>query len=96
VMAAAIKRPGEALRQLLDPEDLLKLGAAVRHRTTQMLGGVASVFEPAERPPTEKPPEKIALGSMTGPKPDQPPIAERKPDDKPAVIASKPAEPPRE
>jgi hypothetical protein len=87
---------------------LLKLGAAVRHRTTQMLGGVASVFEPAERPPTEKPPEKIALGSTTGPKPDQLPIAERKPDDKPpiaertkpddkpAVIASKPAEPPRE
>lgn len=58
VMAAAIKRPGEALRQLLDPEDLIKLGAVVRQRTTQMLHGV---FEPAERPPTEpaKAPEPV-------------------------------------
>lgn len=55
VMAAAIKRPSEALRQLLDPEDLIKLGAAVRERTTRMFDGI---FEPAERPPTEagKPP----------------------------------------
>lgn len=50
VMAAAIKRPGEALRQLLDPEDLIKLGAAVRQRTTQMFEGM---FEPAQRPPTQ-------------------------------------------
>ena len=55
VMAAAIKRPGEALRQLLDPEDLIKLGAAVRQRTTQMLHGV---FEPAEPPPADKPADK--------------------------------------
>jgi hypothetical protein len=55
VMALAIKRPSEALRQLLDPEDLLKLGAAVRQRTTQMFQGV---FEPAERPPAEKPADK--------------------------------------
>jgi hypothetical protein len=52
VMALAIKRPSEALRQLLDPEDLIKLGAAVRQRTTQMFGGI---FEPAQRPPAEKP-----------------------------------------
>lgn len=51
VMAIAIKRPTDALRSLLDPEDLLKLGAAVRHRTTQVLGGM---FEPAERPPEDK------------------------------------------
>jgi hypothetical protein len=50
VMAAAIKKPSEALRQLLDPEDLIKLGAAVRQRTTQMFEGM---FEPAERPPVE-------------------------------------------
>ena len=50
VMAIAIKRPSEALRQLLDPEDLVKLGAAVRHRTTQMFEGI---FEPAQRPPTD-------------------------------------------
>lgn len=57
VMAAAIKRPSEALRQLLDPEDLIKLGAAVRQRTTQMFQGV---FEPAERPPVEKKPDPPA------------------------------------
>jgi len=51
VMAAAIKRPGEALRQLLDPEDLIKLGAAVRHRTSQMFEGM---FEPAQPPPAER------------------------------------------
>jgi len=50
VMAAAIKRPSEALRQLLDPEDLIKLGAAVRQRTTHLFDGL---FEPAQRPPTE-------------------------------------------
>jgi hypothetical protein len=50
VMTAAIRRPGEALRQLLDPDDLLKLGAAVRHRTSQMFEGM---FEPAERPPAD-------------------------------------------
>lgn len=56
VMAAAIKRPSEALRQLLDPDDLIKLGAAVRHRTSQMFEGI---FEPAERPPPDPgaPPE---------------------------------------
>lgn len=57
VMAAAIKRPSEALRQLLDPEDLIKLGAAVRQRTSQMIQGV---FEPAERPPAEKKPDRPA------------------------------------
>jgi hypothetical protein len=50
VMAIAIKRPTDALRSLLDPEDLLKLGAAVRQRTTQVLGGM---FEPAERRPKD-------------------------------------------
>jgi hypothetical protein len=56
VMAAAIKRPGEALRQLLDPEDLLKLGHAVRQRTTHIFEGI---FEPAQRRPDDddkKPP----------------------------------------
>jgi hypothetical protein len=72
VMAAAIKRPSEALRQLLDPEDLIKLGAAVRHRTTQMLGGM---FEPAERPPDDEP---RAPGAPAGAadKPAEPPARE--------------------
>ena len=50
VLGAAIKRPSEALRQLLDPEDLIKLGAAVRNRTVHMFEGI---FEPAERRPDE-------------------------------------------
>jgi hypothetical protein len=54
VMALA-RTPGAALRQLLDPEDLLRLGAAVRHRTTQMFEGM---FEPAKRPPPEAKPDK--------------------------------------
>jgi hypothetical protein len=49
VMALA-RKPSEALRQLLDPEDLLKIGAAVRDRTTHLFEGM---FEPAQRPPAE-------------------------------------------
>ncbi len=67
VMAAAIKRPSEALRQLLDPEDLLKLGAAVRQRTTQMFEGI---FEPAERPPTESDASKPTVAPATPPPDD--------------------------
>lgn len=52
VMAIAIKRPTVALRHLLDPEDLIKLGVAVRDRTTAMLGGI---FEPAQKPPKSDP-----------------------------------------
>ncbi len=61
VMALAIKRPSDVLRQLLDPEDLLKLGAAVRQRTVHMFEGI---FEPAEKRPEDpskpKPPEQPA------------------------------------
>jgi len=42
------RTPGAALRQLLDPEDLVKLGAALRQRTTNLFEGM---FEPAKRPP---------------------------------------------
>ncbi|HUJ58467.1 MAG TPA: hypothetical protein VLX92_08240 [Kofleriaceae bacterium] len=49
------RTPGAALRQLLDPEDLLKLGHAVRERTTHLFEGM---FEPAKRPPPEPPPTK--------------------------------------
>ena len=47
---ALARTPGAALRQLLDPEDLVKLGAAVRQRTTNLFGGM---FEPAKRPPAQ-------------------------------------------
>ena len=54
VMALA-RTPGHALRQLLDPEDLMKIGAAVRHRTQQMFGGM---FDPAKPPPEDPPPQE--------------------------------------
>ncbi len=49
-VVALARTPGAALRQLLDPEDLVKLGAAVRRRTTQMFEGI---FEPAKGPPRD-------------------------------------------
>ncbi|NVB77723.1 MAG: hypothetical protein HOV81_04950 [Kofleriaceae bacterium] len=70
VMAAAIKKPSEALRQLLDPEDLIKLGAAVRHRTTQMFEGI---FEPAERPPAEAEKKVPGSAATSEAKPVEPP-----------------------
>jgi hypothetical protein len=54
-VVALARTPGAALRQLLDPEDLLKLGGAVRHRTSQMFEGM---FEPAKRPPRDDEPPK--------------------------------------
>jgi len=47
---ALARTPGAALRQLLDPEDLVKLGAAVRQRTTHLFEGM---FEPAKQRPPE-------------------------------------------
>jgi hypothetical protein len=46
------RSPGAALRQLLDPEDLVRLGAAVRQRTTHLFEGM---FEPAKPPPEAAP-----------------------------------------
>ncbi len=66
VLGAAIKRPSEALRQLLDPEDLIKLGAAVRDRTVHMFEGI---FEPAERRP-DAPPGKPTQKASPEPAPE--------------------------
>lgn len=46
-------RPGEALTRLLAPEDIVKLGAALRARTTTLLEGI---FDPAPPPPPGAPP----------------------------------------
>jgi hypothetical protein len=59
------RKPSEALRQLLDPEDLLRLGAAVRDRTTHLFGGM---FEPAQKPPEEAD-KKPAAATATTPAP---------------------------
>jgi hypothetical protein len=42
------RRPRAVLRTWLDPEDLLRLGAALRARTTNLFDGI---FEPAAPPP---------------------------------------------
>lgn len=56
---ALARVPSGALRHLIDPEDLMKLGAAVVERTSRMFG---SMFEPAQRPPTEPPQASGATG----------------------------------
>jgi len=47
------RRPSEALRSWLDPRELVRLGAAVRHRTTNLFEGM---FDPAPLPPSSAPP----------------------------------------
>jgi len=59
-VVALARRPSEALRQFLDPEDLVKLGTALRDRTSNLLSGM---FEPGPKPPSDgddqpKPPDK--------------------------------------
>jgi len=46
------RRPSEALRSWLDPRELVRLGAAVRHRTTNLFEGM---FDPAPPPPAPAP-----------------------------------------
>jgi hypothetical protein len=64
------RQPTRALRQLLDPDDLVRLGTALRNRTTAMFEGI---FEPA--PPPPKPAEPPA----PEPKPVEPPAEPAKP-----------------
>jgi hypothetical protein len=49
------RRPSEALRSWLDPRELVRLGAAVRHRTTNLFEGM---FDPAPPPPAPTPDAK--------------------------------------
>ena len=53
------RRPSEALRSWLDPRELVRLGAAVRHRTSHLFEGL---FDPAPPPPAPDaaPPAKPA------------------------------------
>ncbi|MDQ3368346.1 MAG: hypothetical protein M3680_23210, partial [Myxococcota bacterium] len=46
------RKPSEALRQLLSPGDLVRLGAALRTRTTTLFEGI---FDPAPLPPKAPP-----------------------------------------
>ena len=48
---SVVKRPGEALRHLLSPDDIVRLGHAVRDRATHVFEGM---FDPAAKRPAEK------------------------------------------
>jgi len=54
-VVALAKRPTEVLRALLDPEEIVKLGVAVRNRSSRIFEGM---FDPAPRPPEAKPIEE--------------------------------------
>ena len=47
------QRPGDALKNLLDPRDLVKLGSALRSRTSTLFEGIFDPAPPA--PPAAKP-----------------------------------------
>ncbi len=71
VMALA-RTPSHALRQLLDPDDLVKLGARMRSRTRTMFQGM---FEPLDGPP-DKPPRRAhrrRAPRRQAPRPTSPP-----------------------
>lgn len=49
---ALAKKPTDALFQILDPDDLVRLGSKVKDRATQVTTGlVDGLFDPAELPP---------------------------------------------
>jgi len=58
------RRPSDALRQLLSPDDIAKLGSALRARTSTLFEGM---FDPAPPPPTTSgpsaPPEPPAAAT---------------------------------
>lgn len=58
------QRPTGAIRQLLDPKDLVKLGSALRNRTTNMFEGM---FDPAPPPPENHVEPPAADGAGPGP-----------------------------
>jgi len=59
--------PGGMIKNILAPEDLARLGAALRDRTTHLFEGM---FDPAPKAPDEKPPDP-----KHPPKPDEKPKA---------------------
>lgn len=56
-VVALARKPGHALHELIDPEDLRHLGAALRDRTEQLLTGM---FEPVQPPPADSPTDSKA------------------------------------
>ncbi|MBL0219486.1 MAG: hypothetical protein IPQ07_37160 [Myxococcales bacterium] len=77
-----VRKPTDVLRQLLSPEDVVKLGSSLRTRTTNLFEGI---FEPAAKRPTEPAtPETEAARPADAPKSAE---ATKPPE------AAKPAEP---
>ena len=66
------RKPSDALRQLLSPDDIIKLGSALRTRTTHLFEGI---FEPAPLPPksSDAPPPVVTPPAATSPPPAPPP-----------------------
>jgi hypothetical protein len=65
------RRPSDALRNWLDPRELMRLGAAVRHRTTNLFEGM---FDPAPPPPAPGAhPEAVPAAPLSPPSPPPPP-----------------------
>jgi hypothetical protein len=62
-MIELVKRPGLTLRQLVELEDLGRIGAAVRNRASQMFDGL---LDPAEPRPAEDPVPEVGAGQRTG------------------------------
>jgi hypothetical protein len=75
------RRPSEALLSWLDPRELVRLGAAVRHRTTNLFEGM---FDPAPPPPAAPPEPGQAPPPAASPEPGA------AADDKPAAPRSTP------
>lgn len=76
------RKPGEALKSWLDPSELVRLGAAMRHRTTNLFEGMFDPQAPApaenaateatatpEATPETKPAPEIKPASETKPSP---------------------------
>ena len=69
------RRPRVALRTLLDPEDLVRLGSALRTRTTNLFEGI---FEPAPPPPKAASPAAPAPAAPATPAAEAGPAADEK------------------
>jgi len=57
VWSLTVSRPSGALRQLLDPRDIVRLGKGLRNRTSTFFDGI---FEPQKRPDEPDKPHEIA------------------------------------
>lgn len=68
------RRPSEALFNWLDPRELVRLGAAVRHRTSTLFEGM---FDPAPPPPSADAQAQAPAPPVPGDAPPPPPAPQR-------------------